>query len=104
MTLLVSFFRLTFEIGIAEKESSANLPFVEIGRRGNVRADGDLNKRRIFPVKGIRPEAAIFTKRLEAVCMFLAWFILGKRDYMENFQEDWLGCHVIAKLIFVSFN
>ena len=48
VTLLVSFLRLTFEIGIAEKESSANLPFVEIGRRGNVRADGDLNKRRIY--------------------------------------------------------
>ena len=39
---------MTFEIGVAEKESSANLPFVEIGRRGNVRADGDLNKRRIY--------------------------------------------------------
>ena len=39
---------MTFEIGVAEKESSANLPFVEIGRRGNVRADGDLNKRRVY--------------------------------------------------------
>ena len=39
---------MTFEIGVAEKESSANLPFVEIGRRGNVRADGDLSKRRIY--------------------------------------------------------
>ena len=39
---------MTFEIGVAEIESSANLPFVEIGRRGNVRADGDLNKRRIY--------------------------------------------------------
>ena len=39
---------MTFEIGVAEKESSANLPFVEIGRRGNVRADGDFNKRRIY--------------------------------------------------------
>ena len=39
---------MTFEIGVAEKESSANLPFVEIGQRGNVRADGDLNKRRIY--------------------------------------------------------
>ena len=28
--------------------SRANLPFVEIGRRGNVRADSDLNKRRIY--------------------------------------------------------
>ena len=41
-------FRLAFEIGVAEKESSANLPFVEIDQRGNVRADGDLNKRRIY--------------------------------------------------------
>ena len=39
---------MTFEIGVAEKESSANLPFVEFGRRGNVRAEGDLNKRRIY--------------------------------------------------------
>ena len=39
---------MTFEIGVAAKESSANLPFVEIGWRGNVRADGDLNKRRIY--------------------------------------------------------
>jgi len=39
---------LTFEIGVAEKEGSANSPFVEIGRRGNVRADGDLNERRIY--------------------------------------------------------
>ena len=39
---------MTFEIGVAEKESSANLPFVEIGWAGNVRADGDLNKRRIY--------------------------------------------------------
>ena len=36
---------MTFEIGVAEKESSTKSPFVEIGRRGNVRADGDLNKR-----------------------------------------------------------
>ena len=39
---------MTFEIGVAEKESSTKSPFVEIGRRGNVRADGDLNKRRIY--------------------------------------------------------
>ena len=39
---------MTFEIGVAEKESSANLPFVEFGRRGNVRAEGDLKKRRIY--------------------------------------------------------
>ena len=39
---------MTFEIRVAEKESSANLPFLEIVWRGNVRADGDLNKRRIY--------------------------------------------------------
>ena len=39
---------MTFEIGVAEKESSTNLPFVEIGRRGNVRAEGDLKKRRSY--------------------------------------------------------
>ena len=39
---------MTFEIGVAEIESSANVPFAEIGRRGNVRADGDLNRRRIY--------------------------------------------------------
>ena len=36
---------MTFEIGVAEKESSAKSPFVEISRRGNRRADGDLNKK-----------------------------------------------------------
>ena len=39
---------MTFEIGEAEKESSAKSSFVEIGRRGNVRKDGDLNKRKIY--------------------------------------------------------
>ena len=39
---------MTFEIGVTEKESSGKSPFVEIGRRGNVRAGGDLNKRRIY--------------------------------------------------------
>ena len=28
-------------MGVADKESSAKLPFVEIGRRGNVRTDSD---------------------------------------------------------------
>ena len=44
---------MTFEIGVAKKESSANLPFAEIGRRGNVRADGDLNKRKIYDLSGL---------------------------------------------------
>ena len=44
----VIFFWLTFEIGVVKKESSANLLFVEFGRRGNVRAEGDLKKRRIY--------------------------------------------------------
>ena len=39
---------MTFEIVVAEKESNAKSPLVEIGRRGNVRADGDLSKRRIY--------------------------------------------------------
>ena len=39
---------MTFEIGVAEKETSTKSPFVEIGWRGNVRVDGDLNKRRIY--------------------------------------------------------
>ena len=39
---------MTFEIVVAEKESNAKSPFVEIGRRGNVGADGDLSKRRIY--------------------------------------------------------
>ena len=44
---------MTFEIGVAEKESSAKSPFVEIGRRGNRRADGDLNKRRIYDLRTV---------------------------------------------------
>ena len=39
---------MTFEIGVAEKVTSTKSPFVEIGWRGNVRVDGDLNKRRIY--------------------------------------------------------
>ena len=35
-------------MGVAGKGNSANLLFVEIGWRGNVRSDGDLNKRRIY--------------------------------------------------------
>ena len=42
--VLVLSFLIDIEIGVAEKECSANLPFVEIGRRGDVRADGDFLK------------------------------------------------------------
>ena len=55
--------------------------------------------------------------------LFLAWFIRlsarlpGKRDYLENLLPGsrhrntgiqanlaWLGCHIVAKLIFVALN
>ena len=40
--------RRTYDLRVPNKESSAKLPFVEVGRRGNIRAADDLNKRRIY--------------------------------------------------------
>ena len=57
---------MTFEIGVAEKESIAKSPFVEIGRRGNVRVDGDLNKRRIYDLNELScaPQVRYMTMNL----------------------------------------
>ena len=41
----VILFWLTFEIGVADKESSEKFPLVEISRKGKVWADSDCNKR-----------------------------------------------------------
>ena len=67
----------------------------------------------------------LFKEKLDnlQVSRFVLWPIFcclglpgwpGKRDYTENFQPGiaipgsgrpgWLGCHVIAELIFVAFN
>ena len=54
---------MTYEIGVAEKESSTNLPFVEIGRRGNVRADCDLNERRIYDLSELFCAPQVRAKR-----------------------------------------